>query len=286
VVWPDGSVHWVVARGRYQYDDAGKAVRLNGFVMDIDRRRTAEQTAREQRDQLAHLLRLSLLNQLASGLAHEINQPLMAIANFSGAALQMHASGTLTPERCREVMTEVHQQSQRAGEIVRRLRGFMARRPAAQARDCALAAVVADALALMRAEVAAKRVRTRVELAEHLPAVRIDPVQIQQVLVNLIQNAADAMDDTPPRDRLITVSTVGSADQVIVRVADTGKGIDPADLPKLFDSFFSTKSYGMGLGLNISRSIIEAHGGTLTAANNADGRGATFEFLLPLEGPA
>ena len=283
VVWPDGTIHWVASRGRFWYDDDGRAMRMSGVVMDVDRRRTAEEMARQQQVELAHLLRLSILSQLASGLAHEINQPLTAISNFAGAAIQLQRNGRLTSERSREVLAEVHQQSQRAGEIVRRMRGFMKKRGTGIS-PCDVNALAADALGLMKPELAQHNVRARLHGAADLPPVPADGVQIQQVLVNLIQNAIDAMRSAPSGRRSITITTAGSLEQVIVRVSDTGIGIPAEDLPRVFDSFFSTKSYGLGMGLNISRSIIESHGGRLTAENNPGG-GATFEFVLPLGGP-
>jgi signal transduction histidine kinase len=245
--------------------------------------RSAEETARQQQSELAHLSRLNLLNHLASGLAHEINQPLGAISNFAGAAIQLHRDGKLNPQRAVEVLTEIHQQSQRAGEIVRRLRGFM-RKGAHELVPCDLNTLVADSVALMGAELSRARVRANVDAAIDLPRVRVDPVQIQQVIVNLIQNAIDAMADTPPQARSLHISIARSEGEVVVRFTDAGKGIPSADLPRVFDSFFSTKSNGLGLGLNISRSIVESHGGSLTARNNGAGGGATFEFVLPSGG--
>jgi signal transduction histidine kinase len=285
VVWPDKSVHWVAARGRYWYDDDGQATRMSGVVMDVDRRRNAEEIARRQQVELAHLLRLNILSQLASGLAHEINQPLTAISNFAGAAIQLHRSDRLAPDRAREVLSEIHQQSLRAGEIVKRLRGFMKKRgPRAAPVD--VNNLAAEALALMKPELAQHEVRARLVAADGLPPVTADAVQVQQVLVNLVQNAIDAMRDTPAGRRAVTITTAGDDEQVTVRVSDTGPGVAPENLLRVFDSFFSTKSYGLGMGLNISRSIIESHGGRLTAQNNPDGRGATFEFVLPLGGRA
>jgi signal transduction histidine kinase len=281
VVWPDGSVHWVAGRGRYWYDDEGGATRMSGVVMDVDRRRNAEEMARQQQVELAHLLRLSILSQLASGLAHEINQPLTAISNFAGAAIQLHRDGRLTPERSREVLGEVHQQSQRAGEIVRRMRGFMKKRGSGFS-PCDVNALAADALALMKPELAQHGVRARLSGTAGLPPVLADGIQIQQVLVNLIQNAIDAMRESPAGRRSIVVTTANGAERVVVRVSDTGRGMSAEDLPRVFDSFFSTKAHGLGMGLNISRSIIESHGGRLTAENNPSGVGATFEFVLPL----
>jgi signal transduction histidine kinase len=148
-------------------------------------------------------------------------------------------------------------------------------------------ALAAEAVALMKPELAQHNVRARLVGAPHLPPVPADGVQIQQVLVNLIQNAIDSMRNAPAGRRSVTITTAGSLEQVIVRVTDTGIGIPAEDLPRVFDSFFSTKSYGLGMGLNISRSIIETHGGRLTAENNPNGGGgggATFEFVLPLGG--
>jgi signal transduction histidine kinase len=282
-VWPDGSQHWIAARGRFVYDDAGRAVRMSGIVLDVDRRRHAEDVARQQQAQLAHVQRLNLLNQLASGLAHEINQPLTAISNFAGAALQLHRDGRLTADAARDLFAEAHAQVQRAGEIVRRTRGFM-RKHGPEVVPTDLAALIGDALALMRAELARWQVRAAFDAAaaSRLPRVRIDPVQIQQVLVNLIQNAVDAMSEVPVERRTLTVSVAGSLERVIVRVSDAGKGIVEGDLARVFDSFFSTKATGLGMGLNISRSIVESHGGSLTAVNNQPPPGATFEFVLPI----
>jgi PAS domain S-box-containing protein len=285
VVWPDGSHHWVAARGRFVYDDRGDAVRMSGVVMDVDRRRQAEETVRLRQAELAHVQRLTMLSQLASGLAHEITQPLTAIANFAGAGLELRRAGRLTPDAAGDLLAEAHQQAQRAGEIVRRMRGFMQKRgPELVSAD--VNAVVAEGLALMRPELARAGVRAALHAAPDLPPVRIDPVQVQQVLVNLIQNAVDAMVDAPPDRRAVTVATVASFERVIVRVTDAGPGIPPDDLPRVFDSFYSTKPAGLGMGLNISRSIVESHGGSMTARNNdpRQGGGATLEFVLPIGG--
>lgn len=282
VVWPDASVHWVVGRGEFFYDDEGQPVRMSGVVMDITPRRLAEVRAQRQQNQLAHLLRLNLLSELASGLAHEINQPLSAISNFAGAALQMRQTGTLTDERVTEILQDMRVQAQRAGAIVRNLRAFIKDRPP-ETTPGDINKVVTDSLTLLNAELELNRVRPHLQLADNLPPLPMDAIQVQQVLINLLQNAIDAMQDVPADRRQVTVATIGSVDQVIVRVCDAGNGIPPEHLHKVFDSFFSTKPQGLGMGLNISRSIIEAHGGSLTAVNKPDG-GACFEFVLPLEG--
>lgn len=282
VVWPDRSVHWIAGRGEFQYDGIGNATRMTGVVMDITPRRQAEASAQRQQHQIAHLLRLNLLSELASGLAHEINQPLSAISNFAGAALQMRQTQSLTDQRTVEILTDIQEQAQRAGAIVKNLRAFIKNRQP-ERTPCDINKVVTESLALLNAELERTRVKTQLALCETLPPLCIDPVQIQQVLINLFQNAVDSMEEAPADRRRITVSTIGSVAQVIVRVCDTGKGIAEEDLPRLFDSFFSTKSEGLGMGLNISRSIIESHGGSLTATNNP-GNGACFEFVLPAQG--
>jgi PAS domain S-box-containing protein len=283
-VWPDGSVRWIVGRGTFSYDASGAPTRMSGVVMDVTPRRAAEETARTQQSELAHLLRLNLLSQLVSGLAHEINQPLSAISNFAGAGLTMREKGNLTVDGARELLSEIDRESHRAAEIIRRLRGFMKkRRPEVAPVD--LNAVVGEALALMQGELQRNRVGVTRALAANLPPVRIDAVQVQQVLVNLIQNAIDAMADVPPARRSIAVSTIGALEAVIVRVSDGGTGIPADAIARVFDSFYSTKSHGLGMGLNISRSIVESHGGRLTAVNNPRG-GATFEFVLPLTAAA
>ncbi|HSI35855.1 MAG TPA: ATP-binding protein, partial [Tepidisphaeraceae bacterium] len=284
VVWPDRSVHWIIGRGRFLYDGAGDAARMTGVVIDVTPRREAEEASRGLQTQVAHLLRLNLLSQIASGLAHEINQPLTAISNFVGAAVRLHEDGKLSTDRGADILREIASQAHRAGEIVRRLRNFIRGKPAELA-PTDLNVMVSDALGLLSHELSASRVKARLEPGARIPKLRVDAVQIQQVLVNLIQNAIDAMREVPPDRRRLTIATIASIGQVIVRVTDSGPGIAPANLEHVFESFFSTKDHGLGMGLNISRSIVESHGGSLTAANAAEGTGAVFEFVLPIGDP-
>jgi len=281
VIWPDKSIHWVVGRGRFEYDPNDAATRMVGVVMDVTPRREAEQVTRNLQSQLAHVLRVNLLSQIASGLAHEINQPLSAISNFVGAALRLQEDEKLSTDQGREILREIASQAHRAGEIVRRLRDFIRGKPTETvATD--MNAMISDALGLLTHELSHSRVKASLQAGARLPKLRVDAVQIQQVLVNLIQNAIDAMQEVPPERRRLMISTVPSIGQVIIRVSDTGKGIPPDELTRVFDSFYSTKNHGLGMGLNISRSIIESHGGSLTASNAPDG-GAVFEFVLPIE---
>ena len=287
VVWPDGSVHWVATRGRYQMDDEGRPLRASGVGMDIDDRKRAEETARRQQFELAHLLRVNIMSEMASVLAHEINQPLTAISNFAGAALQLVADGKLTGERAREILGDIHHQAHRAAEVIRRLRAFMRKRPG-EVAAADLNAAVSEALALMEPELRRAGVGLAFEPALYIPPLQMDAVQIQQVVANLVQNAVDAMEAVPPDRRTVEVSTslADGGDRAVTRVTDSGKGIPAGQERRIFDSFFSTKARGLGMGLNISRSIIESHGGSLEAFNNPGGGGATFEFTLPLPKPS
>lgn len=284
VIWPDKSVHWVIGRGMFLYDAAGQAFRMTGVAIDVTPRREAEEASRGLQTQVAHLLRLNLLSQIASGLAHEINQPLTAISNFVGAALRLQEDGKLSTDRGADILREIASQAHRAGEIVRRLRNFIRGKPNELA-PTDLNAMISDALGLLSHELSASRVKAKLEAGARIPKLRVDAVQIQQVLVNLIQNAIDAMRDVPADRRRLTISTIPSIGQVIVRVTDSGPGIAPENLEHVFESFFSTKDHGLGMGLNISRSIVESHGGSLTASNAPDGAGAVFEFVLPIEDP-
>jgi PAS domain S-box-containing protein len=286
VVWPDGSVHWVLSRGQYVLDEQGQPLRASGASMDIDDRKRAEETARRQQFELAHLLRVNIMSEMASGLAHEITQPLTAISNFAGAALQLDADGKLSGRRVREVLVDIDQQARRAAEVIRRLRAFMRKRPG-EVAAADLNTIVSEALALMEPELRRARVGVNFWPAGYIPPLMMDAVQIQQVVANLVQNAVDAMDGVAPDARTLDVwtSLVEGEGRAVVHVCDNGRGIPPEHLHRIFDSFFSTKPRGLGMGLNISRSIVESHGGGLEASNNP-GAGATFEFTLPLQQPS
>jgi PAS domain S-box-containing protein len=299
ILWPDGSAHWIATRGRYEFDESGRPLRASGVVMDIDQRKRAQETARRQQSELAHLLRVNVMSEMASGLAHEINQPLTAISNFAGAALQLESDGRLSGANVREILGDIHQQAHRAAEVIRRLRAFIHKRPG-EVAPADLNQTVAEALALMEPELRRAGVRLQITPAPDLRPLSMDAVQIQQVVANLVQNAIDAMDGLPVEHKSLAVSTHLLGAHALVRVSDSGKGIREDDLPRIFDSFYSTKPEGLGMGLNISRSIVESHGGSLVARNNArggggcccfggggaGGGGATLEFALPLPDPA
>ena len=223
------------------------------------------------------------MGQMASGLAHELNQPLGAILNYAGVGLAQAKSSNGASTKLVAALQEIMSETRRAGEIISRMREFVRKQqPNAQPID--LSHLVTQSLRLLQFELRRHEVRTKLELASGLPPVMADAIQIEQVLVNLISNAMEAMDGQEPQSRLLEIRTTLWRDskQAAVIVSDSGAGISPADAARLFDAFFTTKPNGLGMGLNISRSIIECHGGRLTASANAQ-RGMRFSFTLPVE---
>lgn len=259
----------------------GEGRRFVGLVRDVTAKVRAETEAREHRERLAHVTRVSTLGEMAAGIAHEVNQPLTAIASYAQAlARQMRAESGGDDTR-RETVERIAEQALRAGEILRRLRGF-SRRGEAKHVPCDVATVVQDALRL--AEVDARRHGARIELRveKRLPRVVGDTIQLQQVLLNLVRNALEAMDGIPPGDRCVLVAAARDGDRVVVSVMDRGAGVGERAEAQLFHPFFTTKPDGMGMGLSISHSIVMAHEGTLTYERNPEG-GAIFRFTLPVE---
>lgn len=250
---------------------------FTGFVRDLTERQATETRLQELQSELVHMSRLSAMGEMASALAHELNQPLSAIANYlSGAKRLLDRSGIQEP-RAADALEKAADQALRAGEIIRRLRDFLSRGEG-ERRVENLPKLVQEACAL--ALVGAKEHGVRVSYAIALDAdlVLVDRVQIQQVILNLVRNAIDAMVDHSVRE--LTVSTAAADDNMaMVSVADTGPGVEEAAAAKLFQPFVTTKASGMGVGLSISRTIIEAHGGRIWTEPNPQG-GATFRFTL------
>jgi C4-dicarboxylate-specific signal transduction histidine kinase len=229
---------------------------------------------------LTHASRLSLLGELTASIAHEINQPLGAILANADAADMLLESGTGSQDQIRAILAEIRREDLRASDVIRHVRSLVRRR---EAEDQLIDVndVARGVLRLAGPDAERRGVVVAVELDGALPAVRGDRVGIEQVLLNLVINGMDAMEDAPSGTRLLTVRTErNGAGTVGVSVIDTGHGIPATLLPRLFDSFVTTRMDGMGLGLSISRSILEAHGGSIRAANNTD-RGATIHFTLP-----
>jgi len=259
----------------------GKDRFFTGFVRDLTERRAQERRLQELQSELVHVSRLSAMGEMASSLAHELNQPLSAIANYMKGSATLLASPGLDPSRLEEPLERAYEQALRAGDIIKRLREFVARGETQHTlEDPARLMEEASALALVGAK--EQGVRVDLRFAREVGMVVVDKVQVQQVALNLIRNAIDAMEDRPRRRLTISVSAdPENQHSVRVSIADTGSGIDPEVLQRLFQPFVSTKLKGMGVGLSICRTIVEAHGGRIWVAPNEDG-GATFCFTLPL----
>lgn len=255
---------------------------FTGFIRDITERQSTERRLQDLQSELLHVSRLSAMGQMASALAHELNQPLSAIMNYVKAARRT-IDGLDDPQiqRAVELIEKAGAQTARAGQIIRRLREFIEKGKTNRAFE-SMNKVMEEAIALGLVGVADANVRVRVDLDSDLPPVLMDKIQIQQVVLNLIRNSVEAMQAVPRRE--LTIKTAPEPEDdgaVVVTVSDTGPGLTPEVAEKLFQPFTTTKEEGMGIGLSICRSIIEAHGGSMWATPN-EGAGVTFAFRLPV----
>jgi signal transduction histidine kinase len=253
---------------------------IAGLVVQRVRRKRAEAEAAQQRGQLAHVQRVTAVSELAATLAHEINQPLGAIVSNAEAACQLVDPATPRRTDLLETLGDIIDDGQRASEVIRRLRAML-RTGVPEEKPCDLNGLIVDVLRLLDADLARAGVSTELRLREDLPRVRGDAIQLQQVILNLALNAEDAMGDGADGPRRLTVETAKRApDRVEVCVRDNGVGVTGADLERIFEPFVTTKTTGLGMGLSISRSIVEAHGGTIRAERNPD-RGLSVRVELP-----
>src|SRR5947208_9963022 len=281
-VLSDGSVGWVAVRGRVQVNKQGNPIRLLGVSMDITGRKLAALEAARQRHDLAHLARVSALGELSSSLAHELTQPITAILSNAQAALRFLDADEVDLNEVREILNDIVTEDQRAGEVIHRLRGLLKKgEPQTHCDDVDLNEVIGDVLKLMRSDLINQNVTVDTNLAQNLPSVAGDRVQLQQVLLNLMLNACEALSTHNSSERQLLIASKSENGEVRVSVADRGGGIPEGKREQVFDRFFTTKKEGMGLGLSICRTIINAHKGEIWATNNSD-RGATCHFSLPI----
>jgi two-component system, LuxR family, sensor kinase FixL len=251
---------------------------FTGFVRDLTERQQTDRRLQELQEGLLHVSRLRSMGQMAAALAHELNQPLTATANYVRAALRLLDSAEPNLPRVRQAMNLAAQQTVRSGEIIRRLRAFVARGEVTR-RPESVAKLIEEASALALVGAKEHGIKVLIRIEADLPNAEVDRVQIQQVLLNLIRNAVESMEACDVRE--LTVDTVAQDGTVLVRVADTGGGIPPEIEAKLFQPFVTTKPEGMGIGLSVCRTIVEAHGGRLWVQPNA-GTGSVFNFTLPV----
>jgi len=275
----DGTLSFVSISGKPVLDAEGRFAGYRGVARDITERQRTEEALRQTQAALAHVTRVATLGELTASIAHEINQPLGAMVNSAHACVRWLAAQNLA--RAQQSAVRVVTEGQRAADIIGRIRTLAQKAP--PHKDWLdINDTIRDVLALARTEVQRHRVVVETHLAEHVPLVRADRIQLQQVLLNLLINAIEALSGVGagPRE-LVVQSDTDAAQGVLVTVRDSGPGLDPQQLDRLFDAFYTTKPHGLGLGLAISRRIIEAHGGRLWATANVP-HGAVVQFTVPI----
>jgi PAS domain S-box-containing protein len=283
LVLPDGIARWMSTRGSIHFDSAGKPSRLLGISIDITARKQAELDAQRDRAELSHLSRVALMGEMSASIAHELNQPLAGILSNAAAGQRFIDQGDVNLGEIRELLGDIVADGRRASDVVRGIRGMVKKEQMAR-RAVDLNEIVIDALRMASPDALLHSCQLETSLDPNLPAIHSNPVQLQQVLLNLAINAFDAMRDTPAPKRKVVITTRSNGDGTVrTSVRDYGVGISEEMQYRLFDPFFSTKTEGLGMGLAIVRSIVESHGGTITA-ENADGGGTRFEFVLPVNG--
>jgi PAS domain S-box-containing protein len=280
IVLPDGTQRWIAARARLAPAAGKKQARLLGVSVDITERKRAEQQVQLQRDELAHVSRVAAMGELAASVAHELNQPLGAILSNAEAAELFLQQDPPALGELREILADIRKDDERAGEVIRRMRALL-RKHELERQVLDLNPLTQDVLRLVSAGAVLRKTAINSDLAPGLPPVLGDRIHLQQVLLNLILNAIEAMAVQPPEQRRLTVNTRhGGNSMVQLSVCDSGPGIPPENLPRLFEPFFTTKQSGIGMGLSISRKIVEAHHGRIWAENNPTG-GAIFHVAIP-----
>lgn len=256
---------------------------FTGIVRDVSLRKHQEQQEKKHLEELAHVTRLCLIGEMGSGIAHEVNQPLTAIANYTQACLRFIGADKPDLDQLSEILFKIHQQALKAGQIIHRMKDFVSSRKIYRT-DTDINFLVEDAVSLCATDFKQNNISMELDLARNLPNVTIDNVQIEQVLLNLIRNSIDALIDLPQKtQRQIQIQTqMKSFNQIEIKVHDNGSGINEAQRKKILTPFFTTKPTGMGMGLSISRSIIESHEGVLYF-NSVPEKGTTFYFTLPVK---
>jgi PAS domain S-box-containing protein len=280
IVLPDGTVKWIMSRGKTLFDADGRATRTVGIKVDITSRKQTELQLKEQGRELAHIDRLSMVGELSVAIAHELNQPLAAILANVGAARRFLSHSPPNIAQVREIVEAIGQDNRRAADVIRKV-GALLRRDDLPRATLQLNDVVEDVIDIARADIIGRGVSLSIRCDRGLAPIAGDRVQLQQVLLNLVLNACDAMDSVPETARRLTIVTTGGPDdRARVTVCDTGPGVAGHQLDHVFEPFVTSKPQGLGLGLAVCRSIVTAHDGTLWVENNPDG-GASFCFELP-----
>jgi PAS domain S-box-containing protein len=282
IVWPDGTIRLIRGSGGLQYDDMNRPFRAIGSAQDITERKERDQRDKEHLDQLAHITRLGLMGDMASGIVHEVNQPLTAIINYSQASLNFLKTENYDRVKLAETIQKVQQQASRTSEIIQKMREFI-KSNAMQSLKADVNDLIKTVSILCAAQLKDNQINLVLELEKNLPLIDVDHIQIEQVIINLFRNSADALQSLPETiQRQLTVhSQLTPENELQISVKDNGPGLSAEQQEKLMTPFYTTKADGMGIGLSISRSIIEAHNGRLHFESLL-GVGTVFYITLPI----
>jgi C4-dicarboxylate-specific signal transduction histidine kinase len=273
-------IKWIAVRARPVAGGDGKPTAMSGAFGDVTSRKFAEAEADVQRQEIAHLMRVSMLGELSGGLAHELTQPLTAILSNAQAGKLLLAKGNKSLSEIGNIFDDIIAEGERAGEVIHRLRGML-KKGDVKHEPIDMNELIASTLRLLHSELIDRRMSISFDNATGLPETRGDPVQLQQTLLNLLMNAMDATEHMPPARRTISISTAATGEGgVEVHIYDRGTGLPPSREHEVFQPFFTTKKRGLGLGLSICTSIVKLHGGTLSLQNNVR-EGACAVFRLP-----
>jgi PAS domain S-box-containing protein len=276
----DGEYRWFLLRAAPLRDELGNVVKWYGTTTDIEDRRRAEDALLEAQDKLAQVTRVQAMGELAAAIAHEVNQPLTAIVTNANFSLRQLKGSNPDLDELQIAIGEIVNDGTRASAVISRIRGLLMKGSPKRA-ELDINEIIHAVMALLRNELTRNRIGVRTELAANLPPVKGDAVQLQQVLINLVMNAVEAMRPFAERPRELVIRSSNGADGVLVQVQDSGLGITPEMASRIFEPFFTTKAEGIGMGLAISRSIIQSHGGQLSHASAS--QGAVFQFILPID---
>jgi len=284
LVLPDGVVRWMATRGSLHLNANGRPMRLLGVSIDITARKQAELETKQQRDELGHLSRVAAMGELAASIAHELNQPLAGITSNASAGQRFIDRGDVDLRELHDLLGDIVSDGRRAGDVIRGLQS-MVKKAAPNRQRVNLNDLVTNVARMVNPNAVLQSCKVETLLEPNLPAIEADPIQLQQVLLNLVINAFDAMSDTLAPNRKVMIATERNGHGTIrTSVRDYGSGISEETRERLFEQFFTTKAKGLGMGLAIVRSIVESHGGTIAAENADGGVGARFQFILPVNG--
>jgi signal transduction histidine kinase len=278
---PGDEIHWIAAKGHPRRGEDNRNYHINGVLSDVTAVKTAEGEAELQRREIARLMRQSVLGELSGAIAHELNQPLTAILSNAEAAHDLLGRKQIDLEKIREIVADIIEEDTRASDVMSRIRKLL-RKGGSKSEILDLNQLVSSTVDLLHGELVRRKTNVEIALAEGLPTISGDPVQLQQVLLNAILNAMEAMGSNAPWQRVVKVMTRANGNQVQAVIVDSGHGISPEHRTRLFQPFFTTKEHGLGLGLSICSKIVKTHGGMLTIENNP-GAGATVTITLPIQ---